>query len=371
MVLFLLQTLQSLPMNQETKSSIVWLITCLVLVSCKGTVQEATTIKETIDTSSITILDSIIQIAKANAYNREHVDWDTLSNKMYAIAAQNDAIDVIGKPTAHMFETLGDFHGMLMHDYKVAYSYQPEDDGASRDSLWRSITTSKIVLPYEVVGKILDDTNIAYVEIVGTGMMQNEDIAFARDTIRSVICSLKNKNPNGWILDLRCNTGGNMHPMMAGIGALIPEADLGGDTIDGLNFHSRWSLQDGNFLENGYAHYEQPLLCPEIENQKRIAVLTSRYTVSAGEVVVSSLKGQTNVKIIGEKTGGLSSTNGWYVLPDKWVFAPMQAYFMSKDKTIHKAGIVPDILVQEGLELSNLFQGKTINRAIQWIEKGE
>lgn len=344
-------------------------IICLLFVNCKSFSQENSSLADAKDNSKA-ILDSIIQLSKTNAYNASKVDWERLSKEMFEISERYDSIDKIGKPAAHMFKMLGDSHGMLMYDYKVAFSYQPEEGGVLRDSLWQTITASKIKTPYEVVGKILENTNIAYVEIVGTGVMQTEDIKQARDNIRGVLCSLKEKDPSGWILDLRCNTGGNMHPMMAGIGELIPDTDLGGDTVDGINFRSTWSLEDGNFLENGYAHYGDPLQCPEVKNEKRIAVLTSKYTVSAGEVVVSSLKGQTNIKIIGEKTGGLSSTNGWYILPDKWVLAPMQAYFMSKDKTVHKDGINPDISINERLDITHLFQGKSIERAIQWIQTG-
>ncbi|WP_299215216.1 S41 family peptidase [uncultured Dokdonia sp.] len=352
------------------KSSIAFLIICLIIGSCKSSSQEEVIVETASHTNSIAILDSIIQISKTNAYNTKNVNWDILSKDMFAISERHDSIDKIGKPTEYMFKTLGDFHGMLMYDYKVAFSYKPEKEGVPRDSIWDAITTTKITLPYEVIGKIIENTNIAYIEIVGTGVMQEEDIIQARDTIRSVICSLKIQEPNGWILDLRCNTGGNMHPMMAGIGELIPDADLGGDTTDDISFDSLWSLKDGNFLENGYAHYGQELQCSETKNTKKIVVLTSRFTASAGEVVASSLKGQDNIVLIGEKTAGLSSTNGWYVLPEKWVLAPMQAYFMSLDKTVHKDGINPDIIVNERLDLSNLFQGKMIERAIKWIHTG-
>lgn len=348
----------------------IYVISCFLLLGCKSFSQEENSAIVNYKDTSKVILDSIIQLSKANAYHTSKVDWDILSKEMYAISEQHDSIDKIGKPAAHMFKVLGDFHGMLMYDYKVAFSYQPDDGTKHRDSLWQTITSAKMKVPYEVVGKMLENTNIAYIEIVGTGVMEEKDIIFARDRIRAIICSLKEKNPSGWILDLRCNTGGNMHPMMAGVGELIPDADVGGDTVDGLGFRSTWSLKEGNFLENGYAYYKEVLQCPKLMNEKRIAVLTSRYTVSAGEVVVSSLKGQKNVKIIGEKTGGLSSTNGWYVLSDKWILAPMQAYFMSKDKTVHMDGINPDILVKERLDVTNLLQGKTIERAIQWIQTG-
>ena len=201
--------------------------------------------------------------------------------------------------------------------------------------------------------------------------MQGEQITYAINEIRDVICNLKIKNPKGWIIDLRCNIGGNMNPMLAGIAELIPNANLGGDTKDGTNFYSKWSFKEGNFYENGNSNYKTDLKCENLKNDSRIAVLTSKYTASAGEVVTSSLKGQKNIRIIGQKTSGLSSTNGWFVLSDKWIFAPMTAYYMSEDKTVHNDGIIPDIEIQENLDLDNLLNGKIINRAFKWIELGE
>ncbi|GAB5555270.1 MAG: hypothetical protein Sapg2KO_48610 [Saprospiraceae bacterium] len=320
--------------------------------------------------SSNAILDSIIQIAKNNAYHSGQVDWPSLSQEMFAISTEQDSINKIGKPVEHMFETLGDYHGMLIYDYKAGFSYRPEGVGIPKDSIYKEIGRTKINLPYTVVGKLIQN-NIAYIEILGTGVMQPPQIEAARETLRSVICDLKAQQPDGWILDLRCHIGGNMHPMMAGIGELIPNADLGGDTKDGVSYNTTWSLENGNFQENGYANYSAALQCPNDINEKRIAVLTSRYTASAGEVVVSSLKAQKEVKIIGEQTGGLSSSNGWFVLPEKWILAPMVGYYMSIDKTVHKNGVIPDFEIIEPLDLNDLTSGKQIDRAIKWIKSGK
>ena len=106
---------------------------------------------------------------------------------------------------------------------------------------------------------------------------------------------------------------GTMNPMLAGLAELIPNADLGGDTKNGTDFYSKWSFKEGNFYENGNSNYKTDLKCGSLKNDNKIAVLTSKYTASAGEVVTSSLKGQENIRVIGQKTSGLSSTNGWFV----------------------------------------------------------
>ncbi|WP_046757745.1 S41 family peptidase [Kordia jejudonensis] len=338
-----------------------------LFMSCKNNVKENGHAQNSTDEPMPILLDSLISLAKANSYYAKKVDWSALRAEMLTVYQQNDSIDKLGKAAELMFKELGDYHGMLMYDYKVAFDHRSEESGPPNDSIYKAIGATKINAPYSVYGELLKESNVAYIEILGTGMLQGDQVLMARDEIRTMICNLKSKKPIGWIIDLRCNIGGNMNPMMAGLGELISDTNLGGDTKDGLNFNSKWKFENGNFYENGYAHFKADLKCEELINTGKIAVLTSIYTASAGEVVASSLKGQDNVKLIGQKTSGLSSTNGWFVLTEKWVFAPMTAYYMSKDKTVHYNGIIPDVKIKEELNLTNLKSGETVEEAIKWI----
>jgi len=353
------------------RRSLKILILFFLLAICKNFAQEKNAVSVVDSDHTEILLDSIISLAKSNSYYSSKVNWTDLEKEMIEISHKNDSIDKIGKPAELMFKTLVDYHGMLMYDYKVAFNYRSENNGPPNDSIYKSIGSTKINSPYSVNGELIEQNKIAYIEILATGVMQVEQINLARDEIRHTICELKKQNPIGWIIDLRCNIGGNMNPMLSGLGELILNADLGGDTKDGKSFHSTWSFKNGNFYQNDYSHYMADLICENPTSNGRIAVLTSKYTASSGEVIVSSLKGQPNLKIIGEKTSGLSSTNGWFVLSDKWVFAPMTAYYMSKDKTVHKNGIIPDVVIDEILDLDRLLQGKIIDRAVKWIELGE
>ncbi len=353
------------------KTILTILSVTIFLTSCKNNAQNNKSLNAEKATQKDVLLDTLISLAKNNSYYSSKVDWTELEKEMIVISKKQDTIDKLGKPAELMFKRLGDFHGMLMYDYKVAFNNRSENSGPPNDSIYRTIGATKINSPYSINSKIIVNSDIAYIEILGTGVMQGEQINYAIAEIREAICDLKKKKPKGWIIDLRCNIGGNMNPMMEGLAELIPNADLGGDTKDGINFNSKWSFEEGNFYQNRNSFYKTDLKCRNLIDDSRIAVLISKYTASAGEVVASSLKGQKNVRVIGQKTSGLSSTNGWFVLSDKWVFAPMTAYYMSKDKSVHYDGIIPDIEIQEDLDVNNLLTGKIVDRAVKWIEMGE
>jgi hypothetical protein len=47
------------------------------------------------------------------------------------------------------------------------------------------------------------------------------------EKLHAIVMDLQAQNPDGWLMDLRGNGGGNMWPMLAGIGTVLGEGDLG------------------------------------------------------------------------------------------------------------------------------------------------
>ena len=76
-------------------------------------------------------------------------------------------------------------------------------------------------------GYIIQD-RIAYINLPGFVASDNEEIKAFASTIDGIILDLGKQRPCGWIVDLRSNTGGNMWPMLAGIGPVLGEGKVGG-----------------------------------------------------------------------------------------------------------------------------------------------
>jgi len=62
--------------------------------------------------------------------------------------------------------------------------------------------------------------------------------------LQKIIGDLDRSHPAGWIVDLRGNVGGNMWPMLAGIGPVLGEGDDLGEFFT-LDSHSTWKYRDG------------------------------------------------------------------------------------------------------------------------------
>lgn len=314
---------------------------------------------------SLLILDSIIKIAELNSVYTKDVNWNTLKKEMYSIELKSDSINSIIAPVTYMYQKIGDTHGYLM------VANQRHAQKGIEHKVKKRKTDPK--LAYQIYQRVAKkdinykflSNNIAYIEI--PMVINNDSLIITK--IRKTICFLKAKKPNGWIIDLRTNMGGNLSPMAAGIGELFPNLPFGGGTKDGISFNLKWKLENGNFYMNKVSMTEIPLNCNQILKTAKIAVLTSRYTASSGEAIAAGLKGHKNIKLFGEQTIGAATTINWYPINDKITLCPAIDYYMSEDKTVHRDGVIPDIIIEEKLKLKNLTTGITFNTAVQWLLK--
>ena len=317
------------------------------------------------------LLDSILILAKENSVYANKVDWNLVSKKVKAnLDIKDSTSNALIKPTQLLLTELNDFHGALLINGQRYMGHVKKEDTFSYKTNQEISSTlyQESVKGYKIETEMLTK-NIGYIVIpaINIGGDQNA-IDLATNSIRDSICKLLSKKPKKLIIDLRTNIGGNMYPMLSGLGLLFPNMNLGGDSKDGESFYSKWELKEGNFYMGGSQITSIPINCECMNKIKKYVVLTSRYTTSSGEVVASSLKGQQNITLLGEQTAGYSSTNSWYQLNEEILFSPAIAYYMSMDKTFHENGIFPDMEMEEVIDLNNLKKGKTIDKAIEILK---
>lgn len=234
-----------------------------------------------------------------------------------------------------------DFHSQYYSPEKYrAYTSKPIEENK---------TSSPLELPS---GKMLDE-RIAYVNVPRFGSTFPESQQAFADHLNDLVLSLQQQNPKGWVIDLRTNSGGNMHPMIAGLNALIA---------------------DGNIITFKTNQGEQPLyssagkfgritlkITPKRFKVNKIAVLTSIKTASSGEMTAISFIGMPNVKLIGENTAGLTTANQFFPLSNGGALNLANAVVKDRLGKIYKGQINPDILTKSQDPQENL------NQAIKWI----
>lgn len=122
--------------------------------------------------------------------------------------------------------------------------------------------------------------------------------------LQNAIIALDSQNLKGWIVDLRLNVGGNMFPMLAGLGPLLGNVTLG--YFVSSTDRQAWAYNDGRVIVGGLPLFGMNPY--RLKHRKLpIAVLISDQTNSAGEISAISFIGMPCTTVIGEDSGGLTT----------------------------------------------------------------
>ena len=171
-------------------------------------------------------LEQLLTLMRLNSVNRYKIDWTSFRQSVYewtgAAQTVHDVVVSGGIPTA--LRLLDDHH-----------SYFVKADGTT---VWNPVfldcydtSASAVAVPGD----------IGYVKVGGTFDSGDAAVQFAV-SVQAQIRAADNDRVVGWLVDLRGNRGGNLWPMLAGIGPVLGDG-LAGAFID----------PDGNVTHWGYA----------------------------------------------------------------------------------------------------------------------
>lgn len=212
--------------------------------------------------------------------------------------------------------------------------------------------------------KLLDG-NIGYIWLPGFASTSDTASAAFAGKIQKMISNLDTKNDiSGWIVDLRHNNGGNMHPMIAGLGPIIGNGVLGYFISPETNKSTPWMYKDGK-VTNGAATTANVSDAYTIKNPaSKIAVLTGPETSSSGEMTTICFIGKTNVKLFGQPTGGYTTANRGFKLSTGAYLYLASSYAADRNKKEYLGKIEPDVFIKDTKENGD---DATVRAATEWI----
>ncbi len=286
-------------------------------------------------------VNEIVQIMKEHAITRDEVDWGNLESEVSAMAAKAYTIKETYAAVTKALELLGTSHSFLT-----------TDSGQLLANYNRLVCSQTLQMNEPLI------ENIGYIRVDGyTTSSDSSDQEFATN-IQKQISEQDSASLDGWVVDLRNNSGGNMWPMIAGLGPLLGDGVLGHFFDVNENIES-WSYENGSSYlgENKVVTVEEPytLLNP----LPKIAVLSSRRAVSSGEATLIAFKKQYNVKSFGTDSCGLSTGNQAFVLSDGSMLYLTTTIMADREQV--KYG--NRVLVDQTVDASEV-----INKAIEWLQ---
>ena len=163
----------------------------------------------------------------------------------------------------------------------------------------------------------------------------------------------------GWLVDLRGNMGGNMWPMLVGVGPVLGEDTLG-YSVDANNTKTAWRYEKGKALSDGDIEAETATYYTLKSASPVVAVLTDTLTASSGEAVAVAFKARKHTRSFGAGTCGVSSGRSRFYLSDGSVLLLTTAVFADRRLVRYGHSLAPD---------EPLKPAEVVPQAIRWIRE--
>jgi carboxyl-terminal processing protease len=247
-------------------------------------------------TNPVAYLNQAIDVMQTKALRRSAVDWTRIRAAALAMAAHAESTAGTYDAIRFALASLGDHHSSL-HLTPALEALEAEEKAkhpSPSPPPIRQENFSPYVGRYKPEGHLERRADKSFGYVVLTKCFPESDQQFVafETNLQRILAELDQSHPAGWIVDLRGNVGGNMWPMLTGIGPLIGEGDNLGQFTDSVQ-HSTWEYRNGVAaeLENGKANaYPAISGTPyHISGTPKVAVLIDRSTGSSGEAIAISL----------------------------------------------------------------------------------
>ncbi|HLF11708.1 MAG TPA: S41 family peptidase [Gammaproteobacteria bacterium] len=305
-------------------------------------------------------IDAALEIMQQHSINRGSIDWQT-----FRAATLDQARGSINIGDAHLalrfaLRNLGDHHSYFVTP-QTAASLDAAPVGNAR-------TGRKPVQP----SGVLLDGAFGYVALPGfAGGTPMDQVQFA-ESIHQLIKGLDSSKACGWILDLRGNSGGDLWPMLAGIGPLLDEGEIGASLYPDGSRIPVW-YRDG---KAGFGEYVQLRVRGTpyrvMATSAPLALLIGSSTASAGEVILMAFHGRENTLTFGAPTRGLSTGNRIFPLSDGAELVLTVAATSDRSGRVYSGSIAPDRVVPEagGAVVTESASDETVTAAaLAWLKQ--
>lgn len=278
-------------------------------------------------------LNEVVALMERNSINRYAIDWTDFRQQVLDAGASASAIRFTNPAFRRALALLGDNHSFVVRPNGTAL-YANQEGCPLRGFSVPELPSS---VGYVRVPTLPGGHTPAFVRSY---------VAALRDSVRVA----DRPDLDGWIVDLRGNLGGNMWPMLAGIGPILGEGTLG-YFIDPDSLRQTWTYRgDGSYLDDqrfGVAA-DTFRLSQELP---RVAVLTDAATASSGEAVAIAFRGRPNTRSFGVPTCGISTANTPFVLSDGTTLQLTTAYMADRNARIYGVAVQPNEVVESEADL--------------------
>lgn len=215
----------------------------------------------------------------------------------------------------------------------------------------------------EPTGRRLEG-GIGYLEL--PGLASGPKAAGYDDTLHELLDRIDDGTLRGCIVDLRRNTGGSLWPMLAGIGPLAGNGQLGAFASSKSSADWTYDAELGAAKSATYelAKVEKP---HPLRADVPVAVLTGPLTAGAGEAIVVAFAGRAHTRRFGEGTCGVPTSNTQVPLADGALLVLTVTVHADRTGARHDDVIAPDEVVATDWERFATADDPVVLAACRWL----
>ena len=335
-----------------------------VLSGCDATSSDPEDPADALPPGVASYLNAALDTMKTAHVRRKEVDWPSFRAKILDRAVGDTLITDTYDDIRYALNELDD-HSYFLPPQKSARQKAPHavrtDDAVWTDDAVRS---GKAIGDVEGHRLTAEAGYVDVPSISGGGM---EALKFA-DRLQSVIASTDSTSMCGWVVDLRDNPGGNMWPMVAGIGPIVGEGHLGSfvppdaDTV-------RWGYRNGASRVRGRTVVRVSGE-PYTVNRPAppVAVLLGSRTASSGEAVAVAFQERNRTRTFGWPTAGLTTAIRLFRLRDGARLGLAVSRFADRTGRVYEGPIVPEVRAPGESPANPSRQDDVVGTARAWVE---
>lgn len=191
------------------------------------------------------------------------------------------------------------------------------------EEIFDVVVTRGLILVPDVVARMLEEENIAYLQLTQFGNNSAE-------SFKEELTNLLKQNPNGLIIDLRNNPGGLLSAVI--------------DIADEL-------LAEGVVLQEKFGNGNEQIYrsdSGDIGESIPLVVLINEGSASASEVLAGAVEARDRGELVGELSFGKGTVQSVRTLSNGGGLRVTIAHWLMPDgEWIHETGIEPDLLVPQ------------------------
>jgi carboxyl-terminal processing protease len=273
-------------------------------------------------------LNSALDVMQEHALHGDAVDWPTLRQAAFKRAAGSfNPIDTypaiywalvqLNDPGSHLRLP----PGLYPDQIALLQAAEKEANDAAPAPAKPAAPPTPFVSRHLPEGHIdmVEGRAFGHVILPTCSAKDNDGLLLYAADVRRILTDLSAQNPRGWIVDLRGNMGGDMWPMLTGIGPILGEGIVGSFVAADGNI--TWFYQDGRTGTRNSSGLETVSLNLQdmplrVTPAEPVAVLVDSSTASSAEAVTIAFHGREQTRFFGQHTAGRSMAVQPFKLPD-------------------------------------------------------